>query len=214
MYIAILLVLVIVIMLLIPIKISINYEYYSKDYDINDEDVKREIKIYILRCIRIKKISKKKNKQKNEKNKSNKLMYNTKEVYEKYKELKIKKEAISIDDFRKLKNSIYFQKLNLNIGFNTKKIILNAYIISLFNALFSMYLSKNIDMFNIKNTEYNTYISKNLLRIKLQSIVNINLVNTIFVIIKLIYKFRKGGKNNGKETTSNRKSNANSYDFT
>lgn len=212
MHIVIFLVLTIVITILIPIKISINYEYYSKDYDINDEDVKKEIKIYILRCIRIKKISKKKDEQKNENNKGNKLIYNLKSIINKYTQIKREEKIAEKSDINKISNSIYVQKLDLNVGFNTKGVILNAYINSFLNSLINNFLSNNITKINLKNTRYNTYTTNNLLRIKIQSIVDIKLANNIIVIFKLIYKIMKGGKNNGKET-SNRKSNVNSYDF-
>ena len=80
------------------------------------------------------------------------------------------------------------------------------------NYIINSYIAKNSDRFNLKNLKYKTYISENLLKIKIKSIVNLNLVNTIYIVFKLIIKYMKGGNKNGKKT-SNRKFNDDSYDF-
>ena len=49
-------------------------------------------------------------------------------------------------------------------------------------------------MFDMKHINYTTYISNNLLRIKLNSIVDLNIANTIGIIINLILKYKKGGE--------------------
>lgn len=203
---------------IIPIKIVVDYEYYSKDYDINDEDVKREFKIYILRFIRVKKIIKKKdennNKNININNKKNtKILYNLYHVYKKYHEIQEKHKEMSRSNFKRLKENIYIKKIYLDLGFNTKNIIYNSYIMSMLNSYISSFIAKNIEIFNLKETVYRTYISRNLLKIKIHGIVNLKLANTIVIVTKFILENMKGGKYNGKETTSNRKSNANSYDF-
>ena len=71
------------------------------------------------------------------------------------------------------------------------------------NSVINMYLAKNINRFNIDRTKYSTYISNKVYDIDFYSIINLNLVNTIIVIIKLIIKLKKVVKKNGKQTTSN-----------
>lgn len=213
MYIALTIIFLIILILVIPIKITIDYEYYSKDYDVNNEDVKREFRIYILRFIKVKTIKKvKKEKSKNKKNKDNNVVYNILSVYKKYKQISKDENSIGNNELDKLKKNIKFQKIDLDVGYNTKNLILNSYLMAYLNYLINSYIAKNSDNFNLKNIKYNTYISKNLFKIRFKSIVNLNFVNTIYIILKLIIKNMKGGKNNGKKA-SNRRFNDNCYDI-
>lgn len=209
MYIALFLIGIFTITILIPVRIVVDYEYYSKDYNVNNEELKKEIKIYILKFVRIKKLIKKND----EKNLNNKILFNLKNIIEKIIELKKEEKLVERSELKKLKQCIYLKKLDLDIGLNTKKVILNAYIISLLNTTFNMFLAKNCNRINLNKVQYNTYLSNNLLRIKLKSIIEVKLANNTIVILKFIIKVLKGGRKNGKETTSNRKSNVNSYDF-
>ena len=76
-----------------------------------------------------------------------------------------------------------------------------------------MYIAKNIEKFNLEKTNYNTYTSNEILNLQIDSIINLKLVNTIIIILKIIFKLRKVEKKNGR-TTSNRKFNDDSYEFT
>ena len=84
---------------------------------------------------------------------------------------------------------------------------------AILNYYINSYIAKNVDRFKLDKTKYNISASQNLLKIKFKSIVNLNLANTIYIILKLIVKYMKGGNNNGKKT-SDRGFDVNSYDFT
>ena len=207
MYILLGVIVLIFLVVLIPIKVVIDYEFYSKDYNINNENIKKEIKIYILRFIKVKTFKKKKKEKSDNKTKDNKVIYNFINVYKKYKD--VTEDETLLD---KLKKSMKIQKIDLEVGFNSKNYIINSYIMAYINYYINMYVAKNIDRFNLNKTKYNTYISDKLLKVKIKGILDLKIVNTIHIIIKLIFKYMKGGKNNGKET-SNRGFNVNSYDF-
>lgn len=207
MYIALIIGILLILVVVIPIKITIDYEFYSKDYDVNNENIKREFKIYILRFIKIKTLKQRKKEEiKNKENSDNKVVYNIFSVYKKYKDLS-KEENL----FDKLHGGIKFKEIDFQIGYNLKNYILNSYVMAILNYYINSYIAKNSDNFDLKKVNYNTYISDKLLKIKIKGIVNLNLAKNIFVIIKLIFKFMKGGKNNGKKT-SNRKFNDDCYD--
>jgi hypothetical protein len=207
MYIFLTIIVLIFLIILIPIKVVIDYEFYSKDYNINNENIKKEIKIYILRFIKIITFKKKKKEKSNNENNDNNIIYNLINVYKKYKD--VTEDETLLD---KLKKSMKIQKIDLEVGFNSKNYIVNSYIMAYINYYINMNVAKNIDRFNLNKTKYNTYISDKLLKVKIKGILDLKIVNTIHIIIKLIFKYMKGGKNNGKET-SNRGFNVNSYDF-
>ena len=116
-------------------------------------------------------------------------------------------------DLKKVNNAISFKSIYINIGVNLKNYIVNAYIIAFLNAVINMYIAKNIEKFNLEKTSYNTYTSNEILNLQIDSIINLKLVNTIIIILKIIFKLRKVEKKNGR-TTSNRKFNDDSYEFT
>ena len=207
MYIFLGVIVLIFLVVLIPIKVVIDYEFYSKDYNINNENIKKEIKIYILRFIKIKTFKKKKKEKSNNENNDNNIIYNLINVYKKYKD--VTEDETLLD---KLKRSMKVKKADFEIGFNSKNYIVNSYIMAYINYYINMYVGKNIDRFNLNKTKYNTYISDKLLKVKIKGILDLKIVNTIHIIIKLIFRYMKGGNNNGKKT-SNRGFNVNSYDF-
>lgn len=116
-------------------------------------------------------------------------------------------------DLKKISNSIYFEKMHLNLGINFKNILVNVYSISLINSIINMYLASNVDKINFEETNYLTFISNKMFNIKIDSIIRLKLVNTIIVIIKVFFKFRKVVKKDGTRRASNRKFNDDSYDF-
>ena len=200
--------------MLIPLKISIDYEYYSKDYNKSDEQLKREIKIYILRFFKIKTIKKrKKDKNKKKYSKNNKSIYNIISIYKKIREIIGNEKTVVDNSIDLIKQNIKYEKIELNIEYNTKNYILNSYIMAILNYYINSYIAKNVDRFKLDKTKYNISASQNLLKIKFKSIVSLNLANTIYIILKLIVKYMKGGNNNGKKT-SDRGFDVNSYDFT
>lgn len=205
-YIIIGIIALIILILFIPLKVEIKFSLKTKDENLK---LSNYIKIYILRFIRVKKINIKQNDNNGKEASGNlkitkQIIDNSVDViktmisYEKQDSVLLNKK-----DFTTIKNNFNYKKFYLNIGYNLKDPILNAYIMALTNALINMYLSKNIDRFNIDRTKYSIYISNKIYDIDFYSIINLKLVNTIIVIIKLIIRLKKVVKKNGKQTTSN-----------
>lgn len=199
--------------LIIPLKITIDYEYDLEEEQVEEKDLKKEIKIYILRFLCIKKIVKKKEEKSKEKEKKKLTLSNVKELYQAYRKIKNQDSLFFSQMYERLKRRIKFQKFWLEIEFHTQNMILNAYLMAFLNAYISKYIAKNANQFCLKNTRYQTNLSNKLLKIKLTSIINLNLIHTMYILIKVMIKIKKGGKKNGKET-SNRRSHVNGYDFT
>lgn len=125
---------------------------------------------------------------------------------------KINEALLNRNDLKKIKNSVYFEKFNLDFGINLQEIFLNIYSLGIINTLIPMYIAVNQNNFNMDNLEYRTYISNNIVDLNLDCIMKVNLIHTISVIVKIIYKIRKVESKNGR-ATSNRKFNDDSYDI-
>ncbi len=223
----IILILILISFIIIPIKIEINANLLPT-VDKNKSNIKNEnnkknkdkckhyIKFIILGCIPIVKINLDKNNKRNSKNKNNKnkIIETISKVFSYfiYSE-KLNKVLFTRKDFKRLNNSIYFHKINLNLGINLKEQIINAYLITIINILISSYISANIDRFDLKETQYYTYISKEIYNLKIYCIISFKLVNTIDILIKAMYNYRKVEKKNVTRTTSNRKSYDDSNDI-
>ncbi len=208
-YILIGIILVISLVLFIPLKIkfklSLKTHEENKNEDMNFDNY---IKIYLFGIIRIKKI---KINQKGKVEKENTtnvdkpkkaiddVLYATDKfvTYEKKNKLFLKPK-----DFIKIKNSMTFKKFYLNIGINLQEVITNAYVIAFLNALINIYIAKNQSLFDLKNTKYNTYISNKIFNIDFNGIINLKLVHTITVLIKLFINLRKVAKKDGKRTSN------------
>lgn len=199
-------VLIVISILFIPLKVEIKFSLKTKNENLK---LSNYIKIYILRFIRVKKFNiKQKEDTGQEPNSTSKIsrqiIDNSVNVikniitYEKQDTALLDKK-----DFSKIKKNISYSKFYLNIGYNLQDPILNAYAMAFFNTVINMYLSKNINKFNIERTKYSTCISDKIYDIDFYSIINLNLVNTIIVIIKVIIRLKKVVKKNGKQTTSN-----------
>lgn len=162
-----------------------------------------------------------------QKNKKDKKLKSNKKNGDKYKKVldvvynifsgtlkyrKIDEALLNRNDIKKIKDSIYFEKFNLDLGINLKEIFLNIYALGIINTLIPIYISVNQKNFNINNLEYRTYISNNIVDLNLDCIMKVNLIHTISVIVKVIYKIRKVESKNGR-ATSNRKFNDDSYDI-
>ena len=121
---------------------------------------------------------------------------------------------INRKDVNILKESLYFEKLNVDFGYNFFSVLTNAYVIAFLSVVISLYTAKNIEMFNLDNYSYNTYITNNqIYNLKFFSIVKFKLANTIDIFIKIFIKLRKVVKDNGKRNTSNRRLNDDCYDI-
>ncbi len=176
-------------LLILPIRINLIYGDHEKAW-----------KLYIGR-IKIKTFSF----GKNNKNKSKSENKNKKKKKPKIKiELKNIIEMIKIFDIR---------KLNLRLGINTGDVILNAYSIVFINTLIHLFLTYKYDRLKKENVFYETYLSNSLYKLEIDCIIQFRLVNTISIILKMLYHDRKVEKENGKNRTSNRFFNAYSNDI-
>ena len=222
-----------VVILLFPLKVDINYNVNTTSLKDKTQNLNTNnyVRLYILNGIKIahfdqknkqsvNKMEGKNSKKVKSKKNGNKKMLNSNVilniVYKFILDLlnikKMNEAVITKEDLAVINKNINFEKLILNIGINFKEVLTNAYLIAFLNSAINMYLAKNIDRINLENTEYTTYISNEILNIKIDSIIKLNLVNTIIVIFKVLFRFRKVVKKNGR-TTSNRKFNDDSYDF-
>lgn len=192
---------------------------YRKIKKYKSESIKKKpyVKIKILKIITVYKIDLDKVKKKNElkkayKNSSNdpiEMLVNTifNSLDNAITSEKINRALLTPKDLRKILKSIYIKKMNLNIGLNLINNILNAYIIALLNALINMVIASNTNKFNLDNMRYKTYISGEVYNIQIDGIIDIKLANIIYIIFKVIYKFRKVENKNVRNKTSDRKPN-------
>lgn len=203
---------------LIPLKIEFIYEVDSnlkKEERIEQLNSVNYINFYILNFIKVKQIKRSNEKKSKAKGKEINakvydIIYNLLIQY--LKKEKIDESVICAKDLKKIKKNMYYEKIDLSLGINLNNVILNAYIISFLNAVLNIFFAKNADKINFSKTSYTTFISNKIINIKIDSIIKVKLVNTIGIIIKLIIRYRKVVKKDGR-TTSNRKLNVNSYDF-
>lgn len=218
-----------IILFVFPITIEIKDDIqptFNKIKKYKNESIKEKhyVKIKILRYITVYKIDLDKNKNKND---SQKLYKNTtndplemviNSIFNALDKAvtseKVNKALLNSNDFKNIVKSVYFKKINLDIGINLINSILNAYVSTIINVIINMFIASNINKFNLEETRYKTYISGEVYNIKIDSIINIKLANIIYIIIKIIYKLRKVEKKNVRTKTSNRKFNDDSYDFT
>ncbi len=156
-------------------------------------DHEKAWKLYIG-MIKIKTFSFGKNKSKNKKKQKQKIKLELKNIIE----------MIKIFDIK---------KLNLRLGINTGDVILNAYSIVLANTLIHLFLTYKYDRLKKENVFYETYLSNSLYKLEIDCIIQFRLVNTISIILKMLYHDRKVEKENGKNRTSNRFFNAYSNDI-
>jgi hypothetical protein len=199
---------IVILSIVVPIKVHTKYKMNTKDDLIEDIQYKLESKIYILGFIKIATIRKDKN---NKVAKNNVLI----KIFNKFfKDVKRYAKLLDRRGIEKINKNIIFKKLDLNFQINTGNQILNAYIVGFLHFLINFHISKNIEQFNTKDLNYSINISKKALDIEIDSIIKLKLVNTIGILIKFIYKLRKvEDKDERRTTTSNRKSDVNSYDF-
>lgn len=211
--------LLILCVLFIPMRLKITYELntdFDKKEKEEDLNTLNNISVYILYYIKVANINAKNvQKAKSSKKITGKVIFDIiyKLILEFLNFQKMNDALLTKKDLKKFSDSIYFEKMHLNLGINFKNILTNVYAISILNALINMYFAKNINKINLEDTRYLTFISNKMFNIKIDSIIRFKLVNTIIVIIKVFFKFRKVVKKNGTRRTSNRKFNDDSYDF-
>ena len=205
--------LLVILAILIPIKIKINY---NVETEFNKEKRKEQlhtvanIKIYLFYFLKIKTINSDNKENAGRRKKVFKVIYKFLINFLNFR--KINTALVKKEELKKISDSIYFKMLDLDIGINSKNILANVYLMSTLNGLINMYFAYKSDKMDLDKVKYKTYISNKIVNLKVDSIIRFNLVNTIIIIIKIILRYRKVVKEDGK-TTSNRKLNDDSYDF-
>lgn len=192
----------------IPIRVKIDYAEKER----KDLKILNKIEIYIFYFIKVKTIELKNKKEIENKKGSYKVdaIYKLVSTYIEYS--KKEKEIINTKDLKKIINSIYYEKINIDIGINLKDPIINAYLITVINILLNLFIIKKQNKMKLKNVSYATYISNNIFNLKLNCIIRFRVANTIITIIKIIVKLREVERKYG-EKSSNRLANGNSYDI-
>lgn len=217
----------ILITLIIPIKIKVSFLTKGLGSLNSDEPIKKlkkvHLEIYILGFLKIfkKEIDSAitpKNLNENDAIKSNHLLnlINSLSI-ETLGMTKLGKALLSKKELKKILKNIKFEEFYLGILFNSENHILNSYINATANTFLCMYINSNIDKFNIKKLRYYVHIGKNVYEIKFNSIIKFRVINNIYELIKIGFRYIKLRKNKREEKdkdgrTSNRKSNDDNYD--
>lgn len=189
---------------------KIRIKYMEKEETSNMMESDNYIAIYLFEIIKIKKIKIERKIHTDNKNGNNKVV-NT--FFMMVKQI-IK--SLQLEEINKIvKNilkTIKVNKLDLNLGINFSDPILNAYSIAIINSVLPIFLISNNRNINLDNIRYNTYISKKVVDLKVDSIISVSIVKNIISILKIVFLIVKGGIKNGNKT-SNRISNDNFNDF-
>lgn len=158
-------------------NLKINLPKFQKKITNNDSKV--SLKIYILKKIKIAEINLKKIDFKDEKVK-NKI------------EKHLGEKKINLDTIKLLKNNDYIvEKLNLNINVGTDDPAITAISVGIIYTVISIFLNKKVkDLSEIKYEIKPIYNNKNMLDIKLDSIIRLKFEN----IINIIRLLRKGSE--------------------
>lgn len=212
----------------VPIRINVKYNNKAlgklSDYDKIDKvaDIDAVIKLlYYIPVFHYKKNTKSDDKDKDKKSSKKQnhflnLLYSITMELIGYK--KISKALVSKSDIKKILKSVEYEKFSLNLGFNIEDPIANSYINASLNTILCMYINYNIDKFDLKKLYYLVYVSKNVYEIQFDGILRFKLVDNIYEILKIIFRFfkikinsRKVEDKNGR--ASNRKFNGDRNDF-
>lgn len=190
----------------IPIKVKIDYTEEEK----KKLDIKNKIEIYILGVIKIKTI--RLNQEDKIKKKGTYQINATYQLLSNYFEyLRQEERYVQKNNFKKIFHSIFFEQLDILIGFNLQEPILNAYLMALINGVLNIFFAINTSNINLKNTNYITYVSNDFFHLQVKGIIKFRIVNNIITILKIVKRIREVKKKNGK-ATSNRFAYANRYD--
>lgn len=178
---------VILVILICPIKIVVTYSADDKNSDVKALD---SIKIYILYFIKVKTIKQKKDFKGKKYKKIIKFFEdNIKDYDDTEKKLKL---LTNNKILKKFNDSIKYKKVDLQFGFNLKDYILNAYVLTIITTILNMYVGANVDKFNMNKLNLDVYINQSsVFKIKLFSIIEINFVNTIIILINILFKKMK-----------------------
>lgn len=180
----------------ICVKLNIRADnYFTKITPLNNMENGIKIKLLNIVTVYKNKFFDKENKKKNEDKKKNKNNpFNDKKFGNRI--------------IRELLKKADFDKFALSLGFNFDDPIANSYINASINTILCLYINHNQQKFNLKKLYYSTYISENLLFLNFESIIKINLVDTIKVIVKEYFS-DKSKKKQEKKIRSNNTNNTN-----
>lgn len=189
---------------------KIRIKYMEKEETSNMMESDNYIALYLFEIIKIKKI--KIERKIHTDNKTG----NNKEVNTFFMIAKQIIKLLQLEEINKIAKNILktikVNKLDLNLGINFSDPILNAYSIAIINSVLPIFLISNNRNINLDNIRYNTYISKKVIDLKVDSIISVSIVKNIISILKIVFLIVKGGIKNGNKT-SNRISNDNFNDF-
>lgn len=189
---------------------KIRIKYMEKEETSNMMESDNYIALYLFEIIKIKKI--KIERKIHTDNKTG----NNKEVNTFFMIAKQIIKLLQLEEINKIAKNILktikVNKLDLNLGINFSDPILNAYSIAIINSVLPIFLISNNRNINLDNIRYNTYISKKVVDLKVDSIISVSIVKNIISILKIVFLIVKGGIKNGNKT-SNRISNDNFNDF-
>ncbi len=205
-----LIVLFVLVVILSNLRISINKLELSNEIEKTPIIKKFEmsISIYILNKIKIFNKNIDENYLKSEKN--SKKIEHIKNKILSGKSIKEKKKSAKTDmDILKRLN-INLKELNLELKLGTEDVLLTTFLIAIISIVISMALGKVIKRYDEKKYKYliiPNYNNKNSLKIILNGIIDIKLVNIISILLKLLFRSDYFVKR-----TSNRRSYVNSYE--
>lgn len=188
---------VIFFILICPIKVIIKYNTSEKDENLESLNC---IKIYVMYFLKVKTIHLKNNFEgKRYKKVIEFFKYNIKNYNKTERKLKL---LTGSNILKKFNDSIRYKRINLEFGFNLKDYILNAYLLTFITAVSNMYVSSNIEKFDINNINLDIYINqKSNFKLKLFGIIELSFVNTIIIVINIL--FRKIKRRTKEWITSN-----------
>ena len=197
----------IVAVICIPLKVKIDYTEEEK----KRLDIKNKIEIYILGFVKIKTIHL--NQEDKIKKKGQYQVNATYQLLSNYLGF-LKQEELYVEknNLKKIFHSIFYENLDISIGFNLQEPILNAYLMALINTVLNIFFAINASNINLKNINYITYVSNDFFHLQVKGIIKFRIVNNIITIIKIVKRIREVKKKNGK-TTSNRFAYANRNDI-
>lgn len=189
---------------------KIRIKYMEKEETSNMMESDNYIALYLFGIIKIKKIKIERKIHTDNKTGNNKVV-NTFFMIAKQIIKSLQLEEIN-KIVKNILKTIKVNKLDLNLGINFSDPILNAYAIAIINSVLPIFLISNNRNINLDNIRYNTYISKKVIDLKVDSIISVSIVKNIISILKIVFLIVKGGIKNGNKT-SNRISNDNFNDF-
>lgn len=181
----------VIIILISNLKISVKKLEASNEIENTDilKNFTVSIGIYIFGKIKI--FNKDITKQDIEKAKNSKQIEKLKNKFWKKETMKEKKQDIKmdIDVLKKLNPKLEKIKLDLKLG--TEDVVLTSFLIVIVSIIISMVLSKVIKKYDEKKYEYiiiPVYNNKNSIKVILEGIIDIKLVNIISIIFRLWFR--------------------------